>query len=163
MAGLEKWVVNASPLICLGKMGRLDWLGQLATEIVIPSGVAREIESGPSDDTARQWLQAAGAPIVRAVDHVDAEIAAWDLGAGESAVLTWARGHPGYTAILDDRAARRCADVFDVAVCGTVGILMRARRGNLLPKLSVALDDAAKAGLYVSPAVRREALRLVGE
>ncbi len=35
---------------------------------------------------------------------------AWDLGAGESAVLTWARRNPGFTAILDDRAARRCAE-----------------------------------------------------
>lgn len=163
MAGPEKWVVNASPLICLGKLGHLGWLDRLATEIVIPSGVAHEIGNGPADDAARRWLEAVGAPHMRAVDQIDVEIAAWDLGAGESAVLTWARGHPGFTAILDDRAARRCADVFDVAVCGTVGILMRAKREKLTSSLAAALDAAAKAGLYVSPAVRREALRLVGE
>lgn len=82
MAGPDKWVVNASPLICLGKLGHLDWLNQLATEVVIPSGVAREIETGPPEDAARRWLQTVGAPHVRAVDPIDAEIAAWDLGAG---------------------------------------------------------------------------------
>jgi predicted nucleic acid-binding protein len=78
-------------------------------------------------------------------------------------VLTWARRHPGFTAILDDRAARRCADVFDVAVCGTVGVLMRAKREKLTPSLASVLEAAANAGLHLSPAVRREALRLVGE
>jgi hypothetical protein len=67
MAAPEKWVVNASPLICLGKLGHLDWLDQLATEFVIPSGVAQEIELGPSDDAARGWLQTGGALHVRAV------------------------------------------------------------------------------------------------
>lgn len=86
-----------------------------------------------------------------------------DLGRGESEVLTWARGNPDHVAILDDRAARRCADVFNVSVCGTVGILMRAKREGLVNSLTAALDDAAKVGLYVSPAVRREALRLLGE
>jgi predicted nucleic acid-binding protein len=42
--GLERWVINASPLICLGKIDHLDWLHELATEIVIPRGVAAEIE-----------------------------------------------------------------------------------------------------------------------
>ncbi len=163
MAGPDKWVVNASPLICLGKLGHLDWLDQLATEVVIPSGVAQEIENGPPGDAARRWLQAVGAPHVRAIDQIDPEIAAWDLGAGERAVLTWARRNPGFTAILDDRAARRCADVFGVTVCGTVGILMRAKRARLTPNLAAVLDAATKAGLYLSPAVRREALRLVGE
>ena len=46
MAATEKWVVNASPLICLGKLGHLDWLDQLAAEFVIPSAVAIEIERG---------------------------------------------------------------------------------------------------------------------
>ncbi|HEY0946050.1 MAG TPA: DUF3368 domain-containing protein [Opitutaceae bacterium] len=163
MAATGKWVVNASPLICLGKLRRLDWLGQLASEFVVPFGVATEIEGGPPDDPARQWLQAVGSVHVRRVGEIPAEIAGWDLGRGESEVLAWARENRGYVAILDDRAARRCADVFNVSVCGTVGILMRAKREGLVNSLTAALDDAAKVGLYVSPAVRREALRLLGE
>jgi predicted nucleic acid-binding protein len=80
MADHKKWVVNASPLICLGKLGHLGWLNRLAAELVIPSGVAAEIESGPSDDAARQWLHAIGAPFVRVIDQIDAEVVAWDLG-----------------------------------------------------------------------------------
>lgn len=165
MAGVtnEKWVVNASPLICLGKMGHLDWLPALAGEIVIPFGVAREIESGPDDDPACHWLRSAGSVHVRPVGDVEADIVGWDLGRGESEVLAWARRHPDYTALLDDRAARRCADVLNIPVCGTVGVLMRAKRNGLNTHLAPLLEDAVKAGLHVSPAVRSEALRLVGE
>jgi predicted nucleic acid-binding protein len=40
---------------------------------------------------------------------------------------------------------------------------MRAKRADLVSNLAEVLDAAVKAGLYLSPAVRREALRLVGE
>lgn len=165
MAGVdsERWVVNASPLICLGKMGRLDWIGKLATEIVIPVGVANEIENGPNDDPARRWLLTEGGVHVRPVGEIESEIVVWDLGRGESEVLSWARRHPNYLAVLDDRAARKCADVLSISVCGTVGVLMRAKQRKLSTHLRPALDAAFAAGLYISPAVRREALRLMGE
>lgn len=163
MAASENWVINASPLICLGKLGCLDWLGVLASELVVPSGVAAEIEAGPADDGARAWLRSSGAQHVRASREIAEEITGWGLGRGESEVLSWARAHQGSIAVLDDRAARRCASVFNLPVLGTVGILMRAKRRNLIPQLSVIMDKAAKVGLYISPAVRREALRLVGE
>ena len=39
----ERWVVNASPLIALGSIGRLDLLTSLADEVVIPEIVAEEL------------------------------------------------------------------------------------------------------------------------
>ena len=158
-----KWVVNASPLICLGKIGRLDWIAATSLEVVIPPAVAQEIEDGPSDDAARRWLESAGKAFVRDAAVVDEVIAAWDLGRGESEVLAWARIHPEFTPVLDDRAARRCADVIGVPVCGTLGVLVHGRRAGLVPSLAPLLDEVAKAGLYLSPKLRAEALRLAGE
>ncbi len=37
------------------------------------------------------------------------EVANWDLGLGESHVLSWVYSNPGYEAILDDRAAKNAA------------------------------------------------------
>jgi predicted nucleic acid-binding protein len=54
----RKWVVNASPLIVLGRINHLFLLKHLAEEIVVPAGVAKEIARGPEDDPAKQWLQA---------------------------------------------------------------------------------------------------------
>jgi hypothetical protein len=61
----RKWVVNASPLIVLGRINHLFLLQHLAEEIVVPAGVAKEIARGPEDDPARQWLQGQGRELVR--------------------------------------------------------------------------------------------------
>jgi hypothetical protein len=39
------WVVNASPVIVLGKAGYLQLLEQLPTELLLPDVVAAEIEA----------------------------------------------------------------------------------------------------------------------
>lgn len=78
---------------------------------MIPEAVVAEIRAGPQRDTAQRWLTADGHAYIRQAQPVDTIIAGWDLGAGESAVLTWARQHPETEAVLDDRAARNCAKV----------------------------------------------------
>lgn len=75
----------------------------------MPEAVAEEV-SGHSDEAARAleshvWLERV--PAVQ----VPPSIASWDLGAGESAVLAWAVTHPGTLVVLDDYAARTCAEV----------------------------------------------------
>ena len=46
----RRWVVNASPLIVLGRINHLFLLQHLAEEIVVPAGVVNEIARGPEDD-----------------------------------------------------------------------------------------------------------------
>jgi predicted nucleic acid-binding protein len=40
---VRRWVVNASPVILLARIGKIALLGDLASDLIIPSGVAREI------------------------------------------------------------------------------------------------------------------------
>ena len=54
----ETWVVNASPLISLAKIGRLDLLRAAEREILIPEAVAQEILAGPAGDLASVALAA---------------------------------------------------------------------------------------------------------
>jgi len=49
----ERWVVNASPLILLSKVGQAELLVRLPDEVFVPQAVAREILAGPKDDLAR--------------------------------------------------------------------------------------------------------------
>ncbi len=49
----EFWVVNASPLIGLGKIIHLELLMKLPDGVVVPSDVAEEIKAGPEGDAAR--------------------------------------------------------------------------------------------------------------
>jgi hypothetical protein len=72
----KKWVVNASPLIVLAKISHLFLLQQLAEDLVVPAGVAKEIAQGPGDDPARQWLLSHGQELVREVEVIPPVITA---------------------------------------------------------------------------------------
>jgi predicted nucleic acid-binding protein len=159
----RRWVVNASPLIILGKVGRIGLLEELTDELVIPGGVAQEVDEGPEDDPARVWISAAGAPAVRHAEPLAPVVAAWDLGAGESAVLSWAHRHPDFEAILDDRAARNCAASLSILVRGTLGVILLAKKEGRVPLAAPVLQELRSAGLRISDTVWEAALRLTGE
>ncbi len=159
---IERWVVNASPLIVLSKVGHQHLLTELADEVVVPQAVVDEINAGPADDPARNYL--AGAPLPVLVTVSDPLVQAWDLGAGETAVLSYALNHSGWRAVIDDGAARRCAQALDVQLIGTLGVILRARKADLIPSAASVLKALREHGLRLNDAVIRPALwRTVGE
>jgi predicted nucleic acid-binding protein len=80
-----------------------------------------------------------------------------------SEVLSWAYEHPGYEAVIDDRAARDCAYSMNIRVRGTIGIVLLAKRKNKIDRIAPVLLQLREAGLRVSQALFDEALRLAGE
>lgn len=159
----NSWVVNASPLILLAKVGRLDLLSDLADKLVIPAAVAAEILAGPVADPAGQWLRGDGAPWIRADAPLDPAVAAWDLGAGETAVLNWACQQRDFEAILDDRAARKCALIQRIPYRGTIGVILAAKKQGLIPAAKPVCDQVVQAGLLIDRNVLQGALSLAGE
>ena len=85
-----KLVLNASPLIVLGKVGLLHLLPSLAEVVVIPEGVSKEILAGRPGDPAREWLKGPNKAFVREVGPSEPEVLKWDLGLGETEVLSFA-------------------------------------------------------------------------
>lgn len=161
---MRKWVVNASPLITLSKIGHMDLLRELCDEMVIPEGVAKEIDRSPEeDDPARVWLRFHGAKYIRNAGQVPPVIAGWDLGLGESEVLAWAKSHTDYEAVLDDRAARNCALSLTIKVRGTIGIIVLARREGRIGSVASILDPLQQAGFRIDTALILEAKKLAGE
>lgn len=158
----ERWVANASPLILLGKAGQADLLTQLPQEVIIPTRVVQEVRVKPEGvDVLAEILKAANSreaePLV--VPH---DIEAWDLGRGESQVLATALSVEG-RAVLDDLEARRCAEALGVPVIGTLGVVLRARRKQLIPAARPVFDALRNAGLYISNQLAEQALAHVGE
>jgi predicted nucleic acid-binding protein len=159
----ERWILNASPLIVLARTGHEDLFLELADQVVVPRAVASEIEAGPLEDRAIQALAAGQFPIVDSPSP-PAEILAWDLGSGETAVLSLALAKEGWTAILDDAAARKCARSFSIPVKGTLGVVILARQRGLIPSAAEILLSLQTAGFYLDHQTVREALaRTVGE
>lgn len=106
---VDRWVVNASPVILLGKAGIVRFLPALCGELVVPQGVLLEVADGNAADAGRAWLNGPGRTHLRQVGTLHPALATWGGGAGEAEVITWALQNPGFTAVLDDRTGRRAA------------------------------------------------------
>ncbi|MGD2157042.1 MAG: hypothetical protein PVG14_00185 [Anaerolineales bacterium] len=122
----ENWVLNASPLIALARVGLQGVFFDLTEQAVVPEAVAEEINAGPGDDPARRFLAEGRIPVVSATPP-PAELLAWDLGAGKTAVLSYALTNPGWTVILDDGAARNCARSFSIPYKDTLAVVLLAK------------------------------------
>jgi predicted nucleic acid-binding protein len=131
--------------------------------VVVPRAVATEVEAGPALDRARQALKSGQFSIVDSPPP-PAELLAWDLGGGETAVLSFALAEEGWTAILDDAAARRCARSFSIRVRGTLGVAILAKQHHLIASAADVILSLKIAGFRLDDRVVREALeRSAGE
>jgi predicted nucleic acid-binding protein len=156
-------VVNASPLIFLARTNFLYLLQLAAPEVLVPRAVAAEVEArGLSDPVARALAET---PWLRQIEtpSLSGEVLAWDLGRGESAVISWALAHPGCLAVIDDLEGRRCAETFGIRLRGTLGLVLRARRQNVIAEARPILQALRTAGMYLSDRIVNTALAEIGE
>lgn len=158
----EIWVINASPLILLGKLGRTDLLESLALQVIVPQAVFREVAAGAAGDTAMKAALDWAASRVQDDILVPPSISGWDLGAGESQVLAHclAGGHRG---VLDDGEARAAAKVHSVPLVGSLGVILRARKAGLIPAARPLVDRLIECGSYLAADLVQKALQKVGE
>ena len=159
----RRWAVNASPLIVLVKIGRADLLTTLSEELVIPAGVAEELLRGDEDDPSVRWIRGEGARFIPAEVAPVPEVSGWDLGPGETAVLSWARRHRGFEVLIDDRAARNCAAALGIPARGTLGVLLLGKKAGLFERVGPVMEEVIAAGLRVDDHLREVILRLANE
>jgi predicted nucleic acid-binding protein len=152
-----------SPLVFLVRADLVEILREGASEVVVPAAVLRELEAhGHDDPTVRairclDWIHAIVEPVIAP------EIAAWDLGPGESAVLSLARSEPDAWAVIDDGEARRCARSLGIPVIGTLGLVLLAKRIGRITLARPVVEQLRASGLYLSDIVIQQALERVGE
>ena len=153
----EWWTLNASPVIVLARVGYEHLLLELPDRVVIPQAVAFEIEAGPEGDAARRVL-ASGRFTVSDTPSPPLEVVAWDLGRGETSVLAHAIANPGWTVILDDAAARRCARSYALPLKGTLAVILLARKRGLIPSAAELLRMLRNVGFRLDDTIIRQAL-----
>jgi predicted nucleic acid-binding protein len=143
-------VFNASPLIVLAKADLLDLLLPLGNQIWIPQAVVSEVSAVKNPaDPARRWL-ADKAAITHIPTAILPFVMAWDLGDGESAILSLTESIDNAFAVLDDQAARHCAQAMGLKCIGTIGLILMAKQNGLITSARQALNDVIGAGLFIS-------------
>lgn len=159
----ERWVINASPIILLAKAEVIQFLPQVCDPLIIPAGTVAEVYRGEMGDAGRVWLENEGKKFVVEPVSTPQIITSWDLGLGETQVLSWVMANHGFKAVLDDLKARRCAEHFNLPLIGSLRVLLILKEKHLIPAIRPAVNKFKEAGSYFSEALIQQALKLAGE
>jgi predicted nucleic acid-binding protein len=132
-------------------------------EVIVPEPVIAEIEGHGEDDPTVKAIRELDWLIVAPGPSVPMEIAVWELGPGESAVLALALGEPDVRVVIDDRDARRCARSLAIPIIGTLGLVLLAKEAGRIAAARPIVERLRESGMYLSDRVVNETLGRVGE
>lgn len=162
--GKRAIVCDTTLPLYLGRIGRARLLPALFEAVYIPESIATELDMGrlirhdTIDPRELDWTTIVSVP----EGDVDA-LPPNRLGTGERAVIAYARSHPDCWAGLDDRQARELAEDLGLDVAGTIGVLLRAKKADLISAVRPLLDALHSEGFRMGSDLYRESLRLAGE
>jgi hypothetical protein len=158
-----KVVLNTSPQILLAKIGRLDLLTQLYSDILVPASVLDELEAKPGEIEKIQALIQGGDFQVQKAANENIDRIPADLGVGEREAIALAIEKNADLVILDDREGRKIARSRGLSVTGTIGVLVEARERSLIPSIRPELDRLIEAGMWLNEAFYHRILQEFGE
>lgn len=158
-------VINSGPLVALSLIGRLDLLSLLFSEFWIPDKVYHEVvvaglgKPGAAALSEQQWTKH-----IRVAPEPDPLLIA-ELDPGEAAVIALARSCSPCLVIIDEKRGRRIAHhVYGLSVKGTAGLLVEAKRRNLIDgDLRTILLGLKRSGYFLSDTVIDRACQAVQE
>jgi predicted nucleic acid-binding protein len=156
-------IVNASPLILLTKIGRIDLLDAEGVDVVVPMPVLQEVSSLDPADPVVRAIHDAGWSVVMPSAPVLASVSRWKLDPGEESVLTVALQSLGCEVVIDDRAGRRCAEAHGITLLGTIGVVILGKRLGKIAEARPVIEELRRVGLHVKDDVITDALKQVGE
>jgi predicted nucleic acid-binding protein len=157
-------VCDTTLLLYLGRIDQARLLPALFEAIYTPEPVVAELDMGrfmrrdTIDPRELDW-----AAIVSVAERDIDALPPNRLGIGERAVIAYVRRTPDCWAGLDDRQARELAEDLGLGVVGAIGVLLRAKRAELISAIRPLLDALQMEGFRMGGDLYREALQLAGE
>ena len=143
---------NASPLINLVYINKLDILHSLYKQIFIPDSVYNEIavqgkgKSGALEIQKEKWIK------VRQVQNLEfVKFLEIELDKGESEAIALAIESNAGLFLIDEKKGRKIAKQFNLKCVGLLGILVEAREKNLVVDCKALINKLViEAGYRIS-------------
>ena len=158
-------VSNASPLISLARIGKLDLLHQLYDELFIPEAVWHEVviegvgQPGADEVKAASWIKTqsvTNTPLVHALRQ--------ELDAGEAEAIVLTLETQAELLLMDERVGREVARHLGLRYTGLIGVLVEAKHKGVLSAVKPQLDELRNiAGFRISDALYVRVLQDEGE
>lgn len=155
-------VADAGPLIALARIGYLALLPRLFEMVIVPPAVHREITTDADLPGAQELLQADWMRVGSVHDLTAVQRLRFWLDLGESEAIVLAR-EVGATLLIDERRGRRVAVAYGLAVTGTAGVVLTAKRLGYIQRVTTLLDALRAAGVRLSDRLYDEMRARAGE
>ena len=152
-------IVNSTPIIALREICLLDILKGLYESVTIPEAVQKEVTVRNSKSlVGYNWIH-----VQSIATETAKETFTISLHDGEVEVMLLAKEIGADLVIIDDGLARKHAKYLGLTITGTVGVLLRAKQGDIIKELQPYLQDMVRNGFYISEDICQKALCLAGE
>jgi len=159
---MRKVVCNTTPIISLLKIRKLDLLRELYGKIKIPQAVYREIETGKDKDyytdvNKLDWIE------VMPIQSASARLYLFDLDDGEAETIILAQEQTADILIIDEKLGRRYANIINIPVTGTIGILLKAKERGIITAVAPLLQELRNKSSWINESLYEKALLIAGE
>lgn len=160
-------ISDTSVITNLAAIQHLLLLPQLYRQVIIPEAVYRELADidppvpGTLEAQTADWLQVKQVTELSVVQRLQNEAR---LDPGESEAIALVLELKANLLLIDERRGRAEADRLGVRITGLLGILVEAKRKNLIATVKPLIDAMiATSEFRVSPALYNQILDMVDE
>lgn len=150
---MPRIIVNSTPLIVLSNINQLELLQKLYNDIYIPQAVYDEVTE-KDDSACNQIKNSNWIHICKIKNESEKRMYQAKLHDGEVEVMILAKEDPqNTTVIIDDNTAKKTAKFLGLKVTGTLGIILKAKRQNLISSVTTIMDQLIQNGFYITPEI----------
>ncbi len=146
-------ISDTSCFIILTNIGELELLRRVYGQIITTPEIAAEF-----GEQLPEWVE-----IAEVKDKYRQTILELQIDKGESSAIALALEMPNSVVILDDYKARKIAERLGVTLTGTIGVIIKAKLGGIIPAIKPMLEKMKQTDFRLSAEIERQALKEAGE
>ena len=158
-------VSNTSPISNLAKIGQLNLMSQLYGKIFIPFAVHDELLDRRAGEIIITAVRSATWIEIQSVQNQElVKDLRTRVNIGEAEAIALALESKASRLIIDERLGRQVARDFGVTIIGILGILLLAKKRQLIAEVKPAMDELIdRADFRISSQLYSDILRSANE
>jgi len=152
-------IADSSALVALAIVDKLDILEKLFGEVYVPRAVYNEVRQENKEESKKLELYCED----RVLDISTAFNFNISLGQGESEAIVLYKEKNADFLLCDDKKAKKFAQNFGINVIGSLGILIKAKKENLIPEISSLIESLKSSRIFIDDEIYKLVLEMAGE
>ena len=159
-------ISDSTPLITFMKLGRLDLLHKMFSDVLIPQAVFQELTVNELYSDEAEMIKSSDyikVVSVQNTEHVMILQRATGLDRGESEAIVYADETKANLLLMDEAAGRKVAQNMNLPISGSIGVLIKAFKTGLLSvdEAEDVFDKLKKSNRHISEKLIQEALIII--